>query len=143
QIQNGYAAIFNAGRAIAAYWESDTNEYRQAGADSTMIGTVGVHNPSANTITFTRPNKYKYRYGQPDSQGFLRWLWVEDPSGNRLTMTYSGDQLTRVDTPSSDGRYLAFTYGTNTMTVTLKDSSNNTLRTLEYEEPNGGNGYAW
>ena len=85
--------------------------------------------PTQEWIEILYPNGMVYHFGQPinTQEKYSRLEWVRDRSGNTVTLTYSdytipaGDppvntnfgRLSRVDAPSGDGRYLAFTYAGN------------------------------
>ncbi|MEW6741715.1 MAG: LamG-like jellyroll fold domain-containing protein [Planctomycetota bacterium] len=75
-----------------------------------------------------------------EASGFLRVFrpdgkldYAEDTNGNRITCTYSGDLLTRLERPS--GQYLEITYGADDRIQTVTDPDGRTT-TFSYDGTN-------
>ncbi|NLV42207.1 MAG: hypothetical protein GXY15_13405, partial [Candidatus Hydrogenedentes bacterium] len=112
----------------------DTNALREERS------VVLRQDPSAKWFELIRGDGMTYHYSAPihAEDKYCRLEWYRDRSGNTVTLTYSdciiteGDppvntnygRLSRVDTPSGDGRYLTFTYSGNQLSrVELRESA--------------------
>lgn len=105
-------------------------------------GTVEIVFPDGITCGFSAPINALERY--------CRLEWFEDVSGNRFTLQYADCQvptpiptdpelktnfgrLTRVNTPTSDDRYLQFLYTGNRISrVELRNGQNVVIKAIDY-----------
>jgi RHS repeat-associated protein len=99
-------------------------------------GTFGLKKADGSEIQYYAPGYFS------DGRGRIKAITSKGYSNVALTFTYVGDDLTRVDTPSSDNRYLEIEYCTTTgggcfpgmiKAAYLIDNTYGNIRKVEYE----------
>jgi RHS repeat-associated protein len=105
------------------------------GVDTYSKDSIRIErNQSNGTFILYRPEGSEYGFSSEMYGGassiFARLDWYKDKNANQFTLTYDDPDpelgyLTRVDTPSGNDQYLAFTYNANDLItkVELKDGS--------------------